>query len=280
MAEYWSLDEVRGRRDEIRGAVERLLSWRSLVLRPRSRQWLFFRQTIDMLFGDEVASCWLTRQQATQYKYEVENRLRDLYLKPGRPVPLLFRLMDRQQAMALGLIDEAYPSVLDYVMLIGPPRAEVVPPVCTDVLRDFLPSVIDRAAQAEFAVYKSVPVVDFTPLNGLFVINGPAYRRVQNTAEEHSKKNWTLMKPPYNPSTMRIIKVKLMELSEQRAYLRSHEYWYLRWWSQSSGKYVYVYQETNYQRYWLICQDGTWLVEANEYPQPRSTTPRRKPQQR
>ena len=77
---------------------------------------------------------------------------------------------------------------------------------------------------------------------------------------------------------MRVIKVRVLELSPTKASVRTQEYWYLRWWSPREHDYVHVYQETNYQGYGLVLIDGRWLVETNEYPQPRSTAPVRKPQ--
>jgi len=277
MAEYFTIDEVRQHARELGTAFIDLLSRPRVAARPKSRQWQFLRQCLDQLLGGKVVTGDLSRRQATQYKFEVEERLRQFYLSPGKPVPFVFRLMDQQEALRLMLVDEVYPSFLGYVLLISAARPELVPTTQPHELREHLASVVDRAAHAEFEVYKRIPQIDLSPLEGLYVINGPAYRRIENLARQHADKNRVISKPEYNPSTMRVIKVRVLEMSRTRATVRTQEYWYLRWWSPKDKDYVRVYQETNYQRYGLVLTDGRWLVETNEYPQPRSASPVRKP---
>lgn len=279
MAEYHTLGEIRDQAPELRAAFEDLLARPRVAARPKSRQWKFLNQCLEQLLSGQEVPCEFTRRQATQYKFEVEERLRQFYLSPGRPVPFVFRLMDRQEALRLILVDESYPSLLEYVLLVSPARPELIPTTEPHQLREYLATVVDRAAHAEFEVYKRVPQVDLTPLDGLFVTGGPAYQRIKNLTEQHASKGRVISQPDYNPSTMRVIKVRVLELARSRAFVRTQEYWYLRWWSLSERDYVRIYQETNYQRYGLILSDG-WLVETNEYPQPRSTAPVRKPPKR
>ncbi len=270
MAEYLSLPEVRAQKDEIRAALDDLLARPRVALRPNSRQWVFLRQSLERLLTGGEVPCAFTRQQATQYKFEVDECLRRFYLRAGRPAAFVFRLMDRRRAIALMLVDDTYPRLLDYVLLVATARPEVMRAVPRDQLRDYLPRVVDQAARAEFAVYQKLPAVDLSPLQGCFVLDGPAYRRIWNVAEQHRQRGWVIAEPVYNPSTMRVMKVRVLEVSENHAFLRSQEYWYLRWWSLREQTYVQVYQETNYQRYGLVREGDKWLVALNEYPQPRS----------
>ncbi len=277
MAQYLDVKEIRQQATELRAAFDDLLTRPRVALRPRSRQWLFLRLCLETLLGKRGVQCSFTRAQATQYKFEVEERLRRFYLGAGRSVPFVFTLMDRQRASALQLVPDNYPSLLGYVLLVGHARPEFVPRAERAELRDYLPSVIDAAAHAEFAVYKRLPQIDLSPLAACFVVDGPAYQRIKNITEEHHQDGKTLAEPSYNPSTMRVLSVKLVELSSSTAFIRTKEYWYLRWWSLPKNRYVYVYNQTSSQRYFLVRRAGKWLVEANAYPSPRSTTPLRNP---
>ena len=87
------------------------------------------RQGLEKLITGADVPCEFSRQQATQYKFEVDECLRRFFQRPGRPVPFVFRLMDRRRAIALTLVDDAYPSLLDYVLLVAPARPEVLPEV-------------------------------------------------------------------------------------------------------------------------------------------------------
>ncbi|MFI5398508.1 MAG: hypothetical protein ACHQ9S_23505 [Candidatus Binatia bacterium] len=280
MAEYFSLKEVRHHAAELRAALADLLARPRVAARPKSRQWTLLHQCLEHLLTGRRVACEFSRRQATQYKFEVEERFRQFYLSPGKAVPFVFRLVDRQQALRLMQIDESYPSLLDYVLLVSRARPELTPTPRPHELREYLTSVVDRAAHAEFEVYKRLPQIDLSPLEGYFLAGGPAYLRIKNLAEQHASKGRVISQPEHNPSTMRVIKVRVLELSRSKAVVRTQEYWYLRWWSVSDQDYVRIYQETNYQRYGLVLTDGRWLLETNVYPQPRSASPVRRSQKR
>ena len=279
MRAYLELHEVRERSEALRAALDDLLSRPRVAARPSARQWQFLRQCLGRLLDGAApseSSADLERVRALQYRFEVQSRLRRFYLEPGRPISYVFELANRKRALRDGLIDDDYPSVSGYVLLVSPARPEIEPYGKTREAAEYLIRLVQDAAQAELAVYRALPKVELSPLSALFVKDGPAYLRVRNLAEEHARKGRTISVPEFNPSTMRAMAARLIERTDTSATVRTQEYWYLRWWSVTNARYEYVYQETNFQRYLLVCRDGQWLVDSNVYPQPRATTPNRR----
>ncbi len=78
-----------------------------------------------------------------------------------------------------------------------------------------------------------------------------------------------------NPSTKRLMEVKVKRIALNEAEVTTREYWYLRWLKASNDSYEYTYRETNLQRYILNREDGAWKVYQNLRPAPRTTAPQR-----
>ena len=272
---FWSLDEIRGREAEVRAAFDELMAQRRVVPRPRSRQWRFFRSCLVALVDSTEPELGAARTTAAQYKFEVEDRLRRYYRSPGRPLSIVFSLMDRSRALLAEIVDEAYPSTLGYVLLVSDARPEQTLLTGNVELRQYLARVVDDAARAEFDVYRRLPVIDLAPIDRYFRVDSPAYLRIRTVVEGHAKRERCISFPLHNPSTMRVLKLRVQRVEATAAVVTTLEYWYLRWWSLRKQAYSYVYQETNHQRYHLVQLGDQWLVEGNIYPPPRNTTPQR-----
>jgi hypothetical protein len=216
-------------------------------------------------------------RKAAQYRFEIEKRLKRYYRSARPALAFVFLLADRGSALRQELIDEDYPSSSGYVLLVSHARPEVVAPPSERELREYLVRLVEDAARAEFAAYAGAPEVTLASLDGIFVPDGSAYRRIRNIVEQHARRGWTIRYPEYNPSTMRVLGVRVGEVSETQATVFTEEYWYLRWWSETEARYAYVYNETNHQRYILTRVDGRWLVDTNVYPPPRATAATRRP---
>ncbi len=271
MTPYLSLSEVRARSEEIRAAFESLLRSPRLAARPTSRQWVFLRACFVRLMDPATEEVTVEQRKAAQYKLEVEKRLARYYRSAGPALAFVFLLMDRGSAVRQDLVGEDYPANAGYVLLVAHARPEAVAPPSELELREYLVRRVEDAARAEFAAYAGVPSVNLSSLDALFVQDGPAYRRIRNVVEQHARRAWTIRYPEYNPSTMRVLSVRVGEVSETQATVFTEEYWYLRWWSETEARYAYVYNETNHQRYILTRVDGRWLVDTNVYPPPRAT---------
>lgn len=254
---------------------ERLLANPRIVARPRSKQWQFLRHCLSVALGGESADFACSPQQAVQYRFEVEDKLRRYYLSPGRALPFVFRLTHLRTARSLNLVDDDYPQANGYALLVSIDARDAAPH--EENIRDVLERVVNDATDAEWAVYKALPDIDLGPLDRCFIPDSPAYKRIQFIATRHHARRWTISAPETNPSTKRVIDIRVLKLERDCAEVRSKEYWYLRWYSLKDGDYSDVeWRETNVQKYMVVRRDGRWLVEANFYPPPRGSAPHRK----
>lgn len=271
MALYLSLCEVGARADEVRAAFEKLLASPRLSARRASQQWRFLRGCFERLLDPTVEEMHVEARKAAQYKFEIEKRLARYYQAAGPALVFVFLLMDRAVAVREDLIDEDYPSSSGYALLVSHAHLRAALSADKRELQEYFVRLIEDAARAEFAAYAAVPEVRLASLDGVFVPNGPAYRRIRNVVEQNALKGWTIRHPEYNPSTMRVLSVRVGEVTDTQATMFTEEYWYLRWWSMPESRYAYIYNETNHQRYVLTRVGARWLIDANIYPPPRAT---------
>ncbi len=269
MPQYLVLDEVKARAAEVAACFEQLMRSPRVVVRPASRQWAFLRECFERLLYPKGVEAGLERKRAVQYRFEIEARLREYYQNPSSAHAFVFSLVDHTYALRQRWCDEDYPSTAGYVLLVARSRPEQAPQQRERELREYLARVVEDAARAELAVYSALPALDLSPLRGLFSPAGSAYRRIQDVAERRARGHETIRHPEYNPSTMRTLEVRVVQVGEREARVVTREYWYLRWWSLVEARYTYVYTETNRQRYFLVEDGGRWLVDSNIYPPPR-----------
>jgi hypothetical protein len=208
--EYLSPDRVRGRSGRCTAELERVLAAKALAGKPKARQGRFFRDAVARLLSGNDPSEFdaLSRVQAAQLKFEVEDKLRRFYLRPGRSLEFVFTLVHESELPTYGMEDtDAYP----------------------------------RTAA--------------------------------------SQRGWVISNP-LNPSTKRLLALKVKRAANGEAVVSTTEYWYLRWWGTREGSYVYPYRETNHQFYILHREPGNWRVYQNLRPPPRSSVPSRWHQKR
>lgn len=276
---FLSHAEVRAREPLIRSELAVLLASASLVGRPGAAQWRFFQAAVLALFGEppplDLRS--LTPRRAAQLKFEVEDRLRRYYLNPGRPVGLVFGLVHAatlaRQELSHDLIA---PAVSGYVARIRDIGEDLLSPCGPRELRSLLEAVVSDAIDAEFAAYRALPEIDEDTLALHFVRDGPAWLGVMHVLSRHQQRGWTLTNP-LNPSTKRLLSVDIRDIEQGSASARTSEYFYLRWWDTTRGKYAYAYRELNKQQYVLETgDDGRWRVLDNLRPSPRWTPPNRR----
>lgn len=271
MPNYLTLAEIHSCLSEIRQSFEALLRHRVFATRSGAQQWKFFRHAFAVLSGEAEGDYPCDRLRAAQYKFEINDRLRRYYLLPGKQVSYIFTMAHEKHAGNVGYLDANYPTTNEYLLLIT--RNE---PYLGDRLetKSLIERVIADAIDAEWSVYLSLPELNLKPLEGIFHPDGGAFKRIQMLAHAHHKKGWTIANEN-NPSTRRLIEVRVEKLTLSSAQVRTEEYWYLRWWSIKKAAYVHVYNETNKQRYFLSAQNDRWLIVDNVYPPPKTSTPRR-----
>lgn len=95
-------------------------------------------------------------------------------------------------------------------------------------------------------------------------------KEILNVLNRHKLRGWILSNT-LNPSTKRLLDVKVKEIKGDVAFVNTVEYWYLRWLDQANDSYVYPYWATNRQKYVLKKDLGDWKVFENLRPMPRSS---------
>lgn len=271
--EYMTLAEIRANAAEIRTAFEELMSKPSLAPKKHAAQWRYFRHCLERTLGAPAKPHDWRALQITQYKFEVEDKLRRLYLSGGAPLTFIFRLFSHRDAHRDQLIeDDDYPDIGGYYVLVRDRRKSPdIGPLTISTLRDHLEMVVTACIDAEFSAYQALPDIDEAKLLRWFWEDGPAYRDVIHTLKRTAERTWTLSNSG-NPSTKRVISVRVKEILDGKAEVKTTEYLYLRWWSPIEGKYRYPYRETSRNTYYLIQVGDAWLVEDHILPPPISST--------
>jgi hypothetical protein len=128
--EYLSPDDLRSCSAACRAQLEALLATKAVVGKPHARQWKFLKDAVEHLLTGNHSSefAGVSPVQAAQLKFEVEDKLRRFYLRPGRSPQFVFMLVHHSELGLYGLEDGAYPALagsgnpsLDH--LLCPPKA-------------------------------------------------------------------------------------------------------------------------------------------------------------
>jgi hypothetical protein len=114
--------------------------------------------------------------------------------------------------------------------------------------REHIEMLVAACIDAEFDAYRALPAIDETKLLRWFSGDGPAYLDLIHTLKHVAQRGWILTNL-HNPSTKRLMAIHVKEILDGKAIVRTSEYWYLRWWSTTEGKYRYPYRETNRHTY-------------------------------
>ncbi len=131
---------------------------------------------------------------------------------------------------------------------------------------DGLFNIVRNANQAELRAYQTLSKEDLKKLHDYFESNSSALRKIDQVVIDSKAKNRTITNN-HNPSTFDILDLSLVELKENQALIKSHEYWYMKWFDNTTNDYIsYVYKSTNTQYYLLVKQGNTWKIRTNAYP--------------
>ncbi len=85
---YLSLQEVQSRSAEIAVALDALIKTKAVANKPNAKQWRFLRDCVHCVLspGSESEFLELSPVRAAQLKFEVEDRLKRYYLRPGKKI--------------------------------------------------------------------------------------------------------------------------------------------------------------------------------------------------
>lgn len=271
MSVYLTKKEIDHYRPEIEEEFRAIIRHPWFSGRKNARQWLFFKHCFGVLIGEMIGDFPCNEKQAIYYKYEVNERLQRYYLSFGKPIKFVFHLINDKKAGIIDYDEADYPSCNNYKLRVSYNKNQ------PDVIQEkklLIEKTIAEAMDAEFDAYRALPALEFTKLAEVFDTNGSAYKEIVNRIKKHKKRGW-IIQGETNPSTKRLIDVRIGSMSESRAEIRTTEYWLLMWWSIPEEKYAHTYKEVNRQRYFLVWKDNRWLVQENIYDKPKTSTPRR-----
>lgn len=271
MSIYLTKKETDHYRSEIEEEFQTIIKHPWFSGRKNARQWLFFKHCFSVLTGEDTGDFACNEKQAIYYKYEINDRLQRYYLSFGKPIKFVFHLINDKKSSVSDYDEADYPSCNRYKLRVSYNKNR------PDVIQEkklLIERSIADAMDAEFGVYQALPALEFTQLAVVFDINGSAYKEIVNRAKKHKKRGW-IIQGESNPSTKRLIDVRIRDISEKSAEVRTSEYWLLMWWSVRDEKYAHTYKELNRQRYYLTWKNDKWLVQENIYEKPKTSTPRR-----
>lgn len=278
VGEFLSHAEIVARAEEIRVALGSLMLQKALVGKPSAEQWGFFEACGERLFSPEIPSEFdqVRPSRSAQLKFEVEDKLRRYYNHPGKFVDYVFSLAHKGKLPGKRLLAPEYPNLAGYCLLVRAVREDYIAREgMREDIQPLIEKVVSQCVDAEFAAYAALPEIKTDEVNRWFWIDGPAYREILNLLVRHKERGWVLSNN-LNPSTKRLIDIRIKTVDAGEATVHTTEYWYLRWWDTKKLSYVYPYRETNRQTYILKQENGTWKIFQNLRPSPRSSAPNRR----
>jgi len=269
--EFLTFKQIKEFEPLIRSAFDGLINNPIVATKPNSKQWRFFKECFENLFGGLKKSAFSNLQMA-QYKHEVQNRLHQYYFRSGSPIEFVFFISHKRDIEWNKFsLEKRYPSLGDYYLLVRDSREN---PVDINMSRNeeiaYLEKIVGLCVDAEFEAYENLPKVSMKSLLEYFYKDGAALMAVEDILKKQSKRGWVLSNPG-NPSTKRLIKTKVVQFDGKSAKVRTREYWFLRWWNDIESKYKYTYRETNTQTYFLEKINGKWLVVDDIRPNPKTS---------
>lgn len=260
----------------------RLLRELRLGVKANTKELEFLQHCFNVLMGEARGDFGNASENVSAYKFRISKKLKKLYagrsdriagLRPrpeeAAPIRFRFKLEDRRQARSLFGGSADYASVNGYFLLVIPTDPALG---CVNQTRGILARVIDDAINAEFDAYRTLPEGEAALRGTLaphFDTDGAAYKKLVGEVRRHRNNHETLCNPG-NPSTRpHIREIEVKELSGRAAKVRTRECWNLHWFSAAENVYVRFWEGQNSQTYTLVIRGGRWLVQRNEYDEPR-----------
>ncbi len=279
VVEYLSLNEINTAAEDIKHELNLLFSNKAVVIKPNSLQWQFFKDCFEKLLNADYLSRFdfFVNSDKAQLKYEVENKLRDFYLRPGRHIDFVFKMIHKKELKNI-FDDVAYPDIGGYSVLVRDTSEELTPnsELTEKDIKDFIERVVTEAVETEFKAYTMLPqIIPVSIIEKWFVPDSPAFKEIMNLVLRHKERGWIITNH-MNPSTKRILSMKIKKFEKGEVFVSTTEYWYLRWWNLNNNSNTYPYRETNRQQYILRKHNGNWKVYETIRTQPRTSIPYRR----
>ena len=278
--EYLTIREIDSKKEDVKHELMSLLSNKAVVFKPNSLQWQFFSDCVNKLLKPGYCSKFssLNNAHKAQLKFEVEDSLRKFYIKPGRKINFVFQMIHKKELKNIFNNDsDDYPNIGGYSVLVRDTSGDNSNNEVTEKdIKDYIERVVTEAIETEFKAYMMLPkIISDIILDKWFVPGSPAVKEIMHVVLRHKERNWILTNP-MNPSSKRILNMKIRKIEKSEVFVSTTEYWYLRWWNAKENSYTYPYRETNRQQYVLRKHKGSWKVYETIRPQPRTSIPHRR----
>ncbi|GAB2584972.1 hypothetical protein [Spirosoma areae] len=123
--------------------------------------------------------------------------------------------------------------------------------------------LIQKANQAEYGAYKTLPVIDSSSIDQCF-FPGIAKRRITKILKKHAQIGRILI-DTLNASGARIVDFQVIKSNRNRATVRTEEYWHLKWYNVNQKTFEKEYERVDEQEYELVKQDNHWKIIDNPH---------------
>lgn len=207
-----------------------------------------------MLSPNSISSSWVQKEVEIAATMEIKK-------KKVKVLPILYKDCE----IPLFLQDKVYADFRNRSMFQNS-LIELLDVLLPDGFKEGILSAVRNAIKAEFSAYKSLPKINLKNVDKYFTKKGFAYTRIVHLLKRHQKRKW-IISNPLNPSTAQILDIRLKKVQDERAYVTTEEYLYLRWYNLNTSKYCFIYNKKNRQTYILVRDIiGNWRVDVNIYP--------------
>ena len=192
--EYLSIKEIVSLKKDINHELDLLLSNKSAVTKPNSLQWLFFVDCINTLFIPHSNSKFnsLTNSNKAQLKFEIEKKLRNFYLRPGRKIDFVFQMIHKKELKNIFYNDaDSYPHIGEYAVLVRDTSKEVSQNngLTEKDVKEYIERVITEAVETEFEAYQTLPkIIEDDLLNSWYCPFGPAKKEIMHILVRHRER--------------------------------------------------------------------------------------------
>jgi len=135
-------------------------------------------------------------------------------------------------------------------------------------------SIVQQAVTLEFEVFQSIPRIEnqLQQFSTYVSIEGTAYEKVKQIAQRQIERGW-IINNHLNPSHFDLLELKISKVEGNTAYVKTEEYWFLKWFDPAGKSYAYLYDNQNTQLYVLKKKNDQWKIFTNIYSTNIKRTP-------
>ncbi len=134
--------------------------------------------------------------------------------------------------------------------------------------------IVQQAVALEFEVFQSIPSIEnqLEQFSTYVTTEGTAYEKVRQIAQRQIERGW-IINNHLNPSHFDLLDFKISKTEGNTAYVKTDEYWFLKWFDPASKSYAYLYENRNTQLYVLKKKEQQWKIFTNIYSTNVKRTP-------